>query len=166
MKIPLTEYTHSDRGAVGYQVFGEGIETIVLLRPWFEAIDSAWDSPASIRMLEFYASLGRVVILDHRGFGVSDPLPLDRVGNLDEMTYDVVAVLDAVAAAEATVVATMAACYVAVHLAAGYPERVKQLALLNQSEVAPTRSNPWATSEATRAPAGVGGISRASWRRT
>ena len=107
-------------------------------------------------MLEFYASLGRVVILDHRGFGVSDPLPLDRVGNLDEMTYDVVAVLDAVAAAEATVVATMAACYVAVHLAAGYPERVKQLALLN-----PKRGGSYAVE-----PLGdLGGDTRARWGR-
>lgn len=132
VEVPEVGYVHTERGSIAYQVFGEGDIDILLLNAWVQSIDASWDTAVDLRRWEFFAALGRVVMLDHRGFGSSDPLPLDRVGQLEEMSFDLEAVLDAVGIEQATVVAdSPSGGYGALRLAVDHPGRVARLVLLN-----------------------------------
>ena len=131
MKVPEVRYAHTERGAVAYQVFGRGEVPIVILLSWVQCLDAVWDAAVDLRRWEFFASLGQVVLLDRRGLGSSDPLPLDRVGDLDETTFDVLSVMDEIGMTSATLVGDANSSYGAVHLAAACPARIDRLVLFN-----------------------------------
>lgn len=68
-------------------------------------------------------SIGRLIHLDRRGTGLSDPVPLDRLPDFDTQVEDVVAVLDAVGSERPAIVGTNDGTLVAILLAAAHPER-------------------------------------------
>lgn len=91
------------------------------------SIDSVDDQPRWARFEQQLASFSRLVRLDMRGIGLSDPVdgPLD----IDTWTTDALAVLDAAEVDQAFVLGTGYGGLVALRLAAAYPERVNGLIL-------------------------------------
>src|SRR6478672_12260868 len=93
--VPETRYAKSGNLHIAYQVTGEGPVDLVFVHGWISHIEHLWEEPSLARFLSRLASFSRLILLDKRGTGMSDPVPLDRLPTLEERMDDVRAVLDA-----------------------------------------------------------------------
>lgn len=128
-------YLRTPRGAVACQTVGDGERTIVWTGPPWISFASRWDRPANVRLLEFLATLGRVVLFDYRGFGLSEHLALDQIASMEQMSFDLASVVRDLAAGPTVVIGTGAAARVAIAYAAGMPAALDRLVLLNVANV-------------------------------
>lgn len=125
--------TTPDGFHIAYEVFGEGEVDHVFLPEFGASLEALWLHPAHISFRRFLSSLSRVICLDVRGLGSSDPVPRGSLAELDRWAVDIVAVLDALDIERAVVTGEGSFGRVAVQLAALHPERVQRLALANSS---------------------------------
>jgi 3-oxoadipate enol-lactonase len=79
----------------------------------------------------------RVLRIDRRGFGRSDPMPVDFAWSLDRMVDDTVSFIEAEAAAGAHVVGAKIATPLGIRLAVRRPDLVKSLVLCGGPATAP-----------------------------
>jgi class 3 adenylate cyclase len=125
---PRTRYARSRDGvSIAYQVVGAGDRDIVFVPQTFSAVEALWEHPTVARFFERLGDLGRVILFDRRGTGMSD-----RRGGpatLEEQVDDVHAVMDAAGSARADVMAIMEGGPMAMVFAASAPERVRSLTL-------------------------------------
>ena len=126
---PETRYAKSGDVHVAYQVVGEGELDLLLVDTWVHHVEAVWDFPDFARFLRRLGSLGRLIHFDRRGTGLSDPVPLDQLPDLETQVDDAVAVLDAVGSRDAAVVGLNDGTIVAMMLAAQHPERCRSLVL-------------------------------------
>ena len=129
--LPETKYAKSGDCHIAYQVVGTGPLDLVFIHVWISHIEHMWEEPRVARFLERLASFARLIVLDKRGTGLSDPVPLDRLPTLEERMDDVRAVLDAVRSQRATFLGTSEAGALSLLFAATYPSRTTALVLLN-----------------------------------
>ncbi len=90
---PETHYARHDGVNIAYQVVGEGKVDLVFVPGWVSHIEYAWEEPSFAPFLERMSRFSRLILLDRRGTGLSDPV--DRLPTLDERMDDLRAVLDA-----------------------------------------------------------------------
>jgi class 3 adenylate cyclase len=128
--IPETRYTRGESGYLGYQVFGDG-PPILFLTSWLQNLDAMWDEPTIAHFFGRLASFGRVVCVDKRGSGVSDPIALSHVPTVEQWGDDALAALDAAGVQRAAVIGDGEGGPMAVQLAASHPDRVSALILVN-----------------------------------
>jgi class 3 adenylate cyclase len=128
---PETRYTKTEDGYVGYQVFGEGPPDIVFITHWNTNLDVMWEEPSLARYFDRLASFARVICYDHRGTGISDPVPLNALPTLEQWMDDTRAVMDAVGSEQAALIGDEEGGPMAMLFAATYPGRVTALALVN-----------------------------------
>src|SRR5438445_4791053 len=76
---PRTRYAPIGDAFVAYQVFGDGPIDLVFDVGWIGNVEAQWEYPAFARFLERLASFSRVICLDHRGHGLSDPVDMDAM---------------------------------------------------------------------------------------
>ena len=91
MDVPEFAYALNGDVHIAYQVVGEGPPDIVFIWGPFSNLDLVWEHPPARRFIDRLASIGRVIMFDKRGTGLSDravPLP-----TLEEQMDDVLAVL-------------------------------------------------------------------------
>ena len=69
---PDVSYTRSGDVSIAYQVVGTGPVDIVFVRGITGDLLSTWDQPLLVRHVEGLAAIGRVLMLDKRGTGLSD----------------------------------------------------------------------------------------------
>ena len=131
MDAPLSQYLRSERGAIAYQAFGEGTRSLVWTGPPIMSIATRWDRPANIRLWEFMSSLGRVTLFDYRGFGLSEHVDLERVADLDELLFDLTAIVRDVAGPPVVLIGTGASAPAAIAFTAENADAVEKLVLLN-----------------------------------
>jgi class 3 adenylate cyclase len=126
--IPRTQYARTPVGEyVAYQVVGEGPHDIVMPSV-FGPIEIMWDEPFYAHALQRLARLGRLITVDFRGVGASDPVPLGALPTFEQWMDDIRVVMDAVGSQSANLVLT--SLYGAMLLfAATYPERINALVL-------------------------------------
>jgi pimeloyl-ACP methyl ester carboxylesterase len=130
---PDVRITWNDGFALAYQVVGTARDDLVY-RPGFASnVDLMWDIPEYRRFLERLSSFSRLITLDRRGVGCSDRMPPGRSPTLEEITDDVLAVMEAVHSTRATVFAAQEEVFPALLLAATYPKRVERLVLFSAS---------------------------------
>jgi class 3 adenylate cyclase/pimeloyl-ACP methyl ester carboxylesterase len=128
---PDTRYAKNDDGlAIAYQTVGEGPTDIVFL-PVFGCIDQHWDDPEYTHLLSRLADIGRLILLDARGIGASDPVPLGGLPTPERWVDDLHVVLDAVESENAAVVAAGMFGIMGMVFAATFPERTKALVLID-----------------------------------
>ena len=72
MKPPEVSYARSGDVAIAYQVVGAGSPDIVFVRGITGDLVSTWEQPLLVRHVQGLAALGRVLMLDKRGTGLSD----------------------------------------------------------------------------------------------
>ena len=116
-----------DGVSIAYQVVGEGERDIVFVPQTFSAVEALWEHPTVARFFARLGGLGRVILYDRRGTGMSD-----RTGGtatLEEQVDDVRAVMDAAGAERADLIAIMEGGPMAMLFAASAPERVRSLTL-------------------------------------
>lgn len=131
MQRSETLYALSGDVHIGYQVIGEGAIDIVFIDQWFSHVDGMWRLPPLARFVERLASFGRVIVLDNRGMGISDPVSLGGLPTLEEWMDDIRAVMDAVGSERAALISSGGASYLALLYAATYPGRTASLVLVD-----------------------------------
>ncbi len=128
---PETNYAKSGDFHIAYQAVGAGPPDLVFIHGWISHIEHMWEEPRMARFLDGLASFARLILLDKRGTGLSDPVPLDRLPTLEERMDDIRAVMDAVGSERAALMGTSEAGALGLLFAATYPSRTSALVLLN-----------------------------------
>lgn len=129
--LPETRYAKSGDYHIAYQAIGKGPPDLVFMHGWISHIEHMWEEPRMARFLERLASFSRLILLDKRGTGMSDPVPLDRLPTLEERMDDLRAVMDAVGSVRAALLGTSEAGALSLVFAATHPSRTTALVLLN-----------------------------------
>jgi class 3 adenylate cyclase len=122
-----TRYARSGETSVAYQVLGHGPTDLIYVPGFLSHLEWNWQYPPAARFLERLASFSRLIVLDKRGTGLSDPV--DGVPTLEERMDDVRAVMDAVGSERATLLGVADGGPLCLLFAAAYPERTSALAL-------------------------------------
>ena len=126
---PRTQYARNGDVHLAFQVVGEGALDLLLIDTWVHHVEAVWDFPDFARLLRRLSSLGRLIHFDRRGTGLSDPVPLDQLPDLQTQVGDAVAVLKAAGSDSAAVIGLNDGTAVAVLLAAAHPELCRSLVL-------------------------------------
>ena len=134
--IPEVQYAEGHGGLIAYETFGEGPVDLVHIGGWAQTVEGIWELPTAERFYRRLASFARVVLVDRRGTGLSDPLRSVYAGGdfgpwLEEAVSDFVTVLDAIGSERAAVVSNRYGTTVAISLAATHPDRVAALVLVD-----------------------------------
>jgi pimeloyl-ACP methyl ester carboxylesterase len=125
---PRTSYARARDGvSIAYQVTGEGDRALVFVPQTFSAVEALWEHPTVARFFERLGNLGRVVLYDRRGTGMSDRS--GRPATLEEHADDLHAVMDAAGVERADLMAIMEGGPMAMVFAASAPDRVRSLVL-------------------------------------
>ena len=122
-----TEYVDRDGAQLAYQVIGAGSMSVVVHLEVVQHLDLCWTDPHVHRNFERLAGLGRVVIFQRRGFGLSEPV--GYVPTAEQQAEDVLAVMDAAGMDRAVLFGTFSTCFPVALVAACAPERVANLLL-------------------------------------
>src|SRR5437762_405194 len=128
---PETRYAKSGDLNIAYQVTGEGPFDLVYVPGWVSNVEAMWEEPAHARLLGRLASFSRLILLDKRGTGLSDPVPLDKLPTLEERMDDLRAVMDAAGSQRAALLGTSEAGALNLLFSATHPDRTAALILLN-----------------------------------
>ena len=141
---PQTRYARSGDLYIAYQVVGDGPQDLVFVHGWISHIEHVWEEPSLARFFGRLGSFTRLILLDKRGTGMSDPVPLDRLPTLEERMDDVRAVMDAAGSESATLFGTSEAGALNLLFAATHPDRTAALILLNSyARIAWAEDYPW-----------------------
>jgi class 3 adenylate cyclase len=119
---PETRYARSGDVSIAYQVVGEGEHDIVLVPGYISNLELAWELPGWARLYELLADLGRLIVFDKRGAGLSDRAT--GIAQIETRMDDVRAVMDAAGSARAAVLGVSEGVPMTLLFAATYPERV------------------------------------------
>ena len=126
---PETSYAKSGGVNVAYQVTGYGDVDLLFVPGWVSHIEHAWEEPSFAPFLERMASFSRLILMDRRGTGLSDPV--EHLPTLEERMDDVRAVLDAAGSERAFLMGISESGPMCTLFAASYPERTAGLILCN-----------------------------------
>jgi pimeloyl-ACP methyl ester carboxylesterase len=100
---PETQYARSGEVHIAYQVVGEGKLDLVWIPSLAHHVELSWENPPVARFLVRIAELGRLVVFDKRGTGMSDRVSSDTT--LETRMDDIRAVMDAAGSERAVVCA-------------------------------------------------------------
>ena len=143
MPPPIRYARSGDDVNLAYQVHGDG-PLDVLFAPGFIAhLEPMWEEPGVARLFDRIASIARLILMDRRGTGMSDPI-VEGVTLSDEVA-DIDAVLDAVGSERTALFGYAAGGPFVIQYAALRPERVRAL-VLQSCFARTTRAEdmPWA----------------------
>ena len=127
-----TKYARNADLHLAYQVIGDGPIDLLFLKGGSVSIDSIDDQPDFARFQRRLAGFSRLIRLDVRGIGLSDPIAPNQPPTIEDWVSDAIAVLDAAGSTSCAVVgAADDAALVALLLAATNPDRVSHLVLIN-----------------------------------
>ncbi len=143
--IPETRYAKTTDGYhIAYQTLGDGPTDIVPVATYFSNLDHDWTEPGYAGQRRFFAEVGRLIMFDARGTGLSDGVREDRLPTLEERIDDLRAVMDAVDSERAILVAFADGGPLCCLFAATYPGRTRALILNNTGpRVAWAPDYPW-----------------------
>ena len=146
MNPPDVSYARSGAVAIAYQVVGSGPIDLVFVRGITGDLLSTWEQPLLVRHVEGLAAVGRVLMLDKRGTGLSDRVR--EVQSLETTMDDVRAVMDAVGSERALLWSGSTSTGLSILFAATYPDRCAGLALIDP-RIRGTRTPdyPWAPTQ-------------------
>jgi class 3 adenylate cyclase/pimeloyl-ACP methyl ester carboxylesterase len=127
VEMPETRYARSGGVSIAYQVFGDGPFDIVFAPAQVTHVELQWKVRRWAAFNERFAKLGRVIVFDKRGTGMSDR----HVGipHMEQRMDDVRAVMDAAGSERAALIGTSEGGTISAMFAATYPERCWALVL-------------------------------------
>jgi class 3 adenylate cyclase len=126
-----TRYAKSGDAYIAYQVLGEDGPDLLYLSSGTISIDSIDEEPGFARFHRSLASFSRLIRMDLRGVGLSDPIDPSVPPALEHWVHDALAVLDAVGSECAALCGADEGALVAMLAAATHPDRTSALILLN-----------------------------------
>lgn len=122
-----TKYAKSKDLNIAYQVVGEGPVDLVFIPGWVSHVEHVWDNPYFADFLRRLASFARLIILDRRGLGLSDPV--STLPTLEERMDDIRAVTDAARSEQVALFGVCDSASLCTLFATTYPDKVKALVL-------------------------------------
>ncbi|MGH3348781.1 MAG: alpha/beta fold hydrolase, partial [Nocardioides sp.] len=125
--VPETRYARADGIHIAYQVVGGGDTDIVLVPGLLSHLDLWWANHVTASFMRRLASLGRLIVFDKRGSGLSDR-PRDPQ-TLDDRMDDIRLVMEAAGSKRALLVCYSEGGPMGLLFAATHPERVSGLVL-------------------------------------
>lgn len=132
-QLPRTRYARCGDLDVAYQVLGDGPSDLLFFPGPSIPLDSIDSEPSMYRFHRRLASFSRVIRFDPRGIGLSSRVPSIDVLGPAFWAEDAIAVMDAAGSEQATIMATGYAAMGALVVAADFPERVRNLVVVNGS---------------------------------
>jgi class 3 adenylate cyclase len=128
VQAPQVRYTQTADGvSIAYAVVGDGPLDLLCIPGFVSHLEVLFEAPRAERYFGRLASIGRLIIYDKRGQGLSDRPP--QPPTLEQSMEDARAVLDAVGAEQVAVYAVSEGGPTSAMLAASHPDRVSALAL-------------------------------------
>jgi DNA-binding SARP family transcriptional activator len=120
---------YAERGGlhIAYQVVGTGQPNIVVVPGFVSHVERIWDEPRSRAVLMALSQIGRLVVFDRRGVGLSD-----RVGappTVEATAEDVATAMDAADCRRVLLIGASEGGPGCIHFAASHPERLAGLVL-------------------------------------
>jgi class 3 adenylate cyclase len=124
---PETRYARNGRTNIAYSVSGEGSFDLLFVPGSTSHVEQLWEEPG---MAGFFGRLGtfaRLILLDRRGVGLSDPL--EGRYEVDDEVGDLEAVLDSAGSERAVLLGYASGGIPCIRFARRRPERVSALVL-------------------------------------
>ena len=145
-----TRWARNGSTSIAYRTLGEGPLDLVFLPGMISHVEVILEEPGSERMFQRLAQSARVIFIDRRGSGLSDPL--NGLSEMDTEVADIEAVLDELGVDRAAIFAYTTGGMVALAFGATRPERTLAL-ILYATLVRNTRDDEidWTNSEEDRA---------------
>lgn len=140
---PEVRYARSGDLHIAYTVIGSGPLDIVVVPGFISHLEIMWENPAIVALFERITRYGRLIILDKRGTGMSDPVA--EAPTLEQRMDDIRAVMDAAGSNRAAVLGVSEGAPLCILFAAAFPHRCSALVLIGglaRSTWAP--DYPWA----------------------
>jgi class 3 adenylate cyclase len=128
MEPGITRYAKSGDVNIAYQLFGDGPRNIVYAPGFVSHVEHVWEYPQARHFHSRLGALGRVVMFDKRGTGMSDRAA--AMPTMDERMDDIRAVMDAVGFDRAVLIGISEGGAMCQLFAATHPERVESLVLI------------------------------------
>ena len=130
--------------AIAYEVVGDGPIDLVYLPPSVSNLDWHWEFEPHARFLERLASFSRLIVIDRRGWGLSDRVTPGSFPPLEVAADDIITVLDAVGSSRSALFAGVEAAWAAMIAAATHPDRFSALVLFQgRTTSLRTEETPW-----------------------
>ena len=144
MDRPETRFAWNGDVSLAYQVCGDGPTDLVYLQGYCSNVDMNWESPYLSRFLRGLVGHARLIVTDRRGWGCSERFTPGYVPDVDILTDDILAVMEAAGSERASILATYESTIVASLFAAVYPDRTRSLIFVDpQVTYLPTDETPW-----------------------
>jgi DNA-binding SARP family transcriptional activator/pimeloyl-ACP methyl ester carboxylesterase len=124
---PPTRYVSGGSVHLAFQTYGVGRIDILMVPPFVSHVERVWEEPRCRTFLSSVAGMGRLILLDRRGIGLSD-----RVGSsptVDATAQDLSTVLDAAGSRRVVLVGVSEGGPACIKFAADHPGRVAGLVL-------------------------------------
>jgi DNA-binding SARP family transcriptional activator/pimeloyl-ACP methyl ester carboxylesterase len=128
-EAPPTQYASGGGVHLAFQTYGAGRIDVLLLLGFVSHVERAWEEPHCRGFLSSLAGMGRLILLDRRGIGLSD-----RVGSnpsVDATAQDIATVLDAVGSRRVMLFGASEGGPACIKFAADHPGRVAGLVLFD-----------------------------------
>jgi pimeloyl-ACP methyl ester carboxylesterase len=126
--MPETRFTRVDDLDIAYQVVGTTAKLdLVFIPGWVSHLEVMWELPEFAHFLQRLAAMGRLILFDKRGTGLSDRVA--GTPTFEQRADDIAGVMDAAGSSRAAIVAWGEGAGIAAMFAATHPERVAALVL-------------------------------------
>ncbi len=122
-----TRYAQSGDATLAWTSLGDGPTDLLFLPGIVSHVEHVRDDPGMASFLDRLGSFARVILMDRRGSGLSDPI--DGSLSLEDEVADVLAVLDAAGSDDAVLLGYLTGGPLAIKVAAAHPDRVRALIL-------------------------------------
>lgn len=127
MAMPAIRYARSGARSIAYQVFGDGEVDIIMVPGLASHLEMLWEQIGWRRFVTALGAIGRLIVFDKRGTGLSDPVDLDEPLTLDQRMTDTEAVLDAVGSGRSVMFGLSEGGPMGLYAAIARPDRVGAL---------------------------------------
>jgi pimeloyl-ACP methyl ester carboxylesterase len=150
MEPPDTRYAWNEDVALAYQTVGQGPVDLLYLQGWISHVELNWGSSHLAAFLRELSSVGKLIMVDRRGWGLSDRFSPSDVPPMETLIEDLGVVLDATGIRRMVLVSSCECATISLLFVATHPERIQGLVLIDPwvSYVA-TEETPWMWSPST-----------------
>lgn len=127
LEMPRTRYVEVDGIHIAYQTVGNGPTDIVLVPGFISHVERIWEDRSCRAWLSAVSRLGRLILFDRRGMGLSD-----RVGarpTVEATARDILAVMNAAGSRKALLVGASEGGPGCIRFAVDHPDRLTGLVL-------------------------------------
>jgi DNA-binding SARP family transcriptional activator/pimeloyl-ACP methyl ester carboxylesterase len=127
LEVPPTRYASGGGVHLAYQTCGAGRIDILLLPGFVSHVERVWEQPRCRAFLAALAAMGRLIMFDRRGVGLSDRVGLTP--GVEATAQDIATVLDVACSRRTVLFGASEGGPACIRFAADHPDRVAGLIL-------------------------------------